>query len=270
MGVVQDGPEQVLASPKPNMAIRAWMGKAGVSIAELTDQTDFSQRTIQRWLDGTSIPHPSNARDFAHALGCEPSDLWPDRYPILNPPSDDTIAVSVYPSRARVPAAAWTSHFSAAQRNIDILVYGGTFLFDQVPEFEETLRDAAERGVIVRFLTGDSGSAAVRERGIEERIGDGLPGRCRMTLSRLEPLQGVEGIAVRVHATTLYVSMFRADEVLIANHHIHGEPASNNPSLLLNRDDDRALWNRYEKSFARIWTDARPVPGHHQLAERPS
>ncbi len=260
-------PDRPLADPQPNAALHARMAAAGLSKSEVASRTGIDQRTIQRWLDGQRVPQSRNARTLADLLGCEPADIWPSSYPVMDPPSIGTVPVSVYGSRAHVPVAVWHNHFTAAQHSIDILVYGGTFLFDTVPGFSHLIEQAAERGVTVRFLTGDSDASAVHKRGAEEGIGEGLPGRCRLTLTRLTPLLGVEGVEVRTHGTTLYVSMFRADEVLIANHHIHGSPASDNPLLLITREADPQLWNKYLASFEDIWTRARPHHRHDDYRE---
>ena len=37
------------------------------------------------------------------------------------------------------------------------------------------------------------------------------------------------GLEIRTHTTPLYTSMFRADDTLIANPHLYGAPASDNP-----------------------------------------
>jgi hypothetical protein len=126
-------------------------------------------KTVERWLSGETMPYPENARRVADALNCEPAGLWPDRFPVMNPPSAGTVAVSVYGSRADVPVSVWTELFGAAREQIDILVYGGTFLFDGVPRFRKLLTAATERGVAVRFIIGDpnqtrSRSAASRRR----------------------------------------------------------------------------------------------------------
>jgi len=235
------------------------MDHQGLSKAGLSRATKIDDRTIQRWLDGQTIPQAQNARTVADALDCQSSDLWPDAYPLLSPPSSGTIAVSVYASRAHVPAAVWQNLFSAAVAHIDICVYGGTFLFDTVPGFNGLMRSAAERGVAVRFMAGDPGSAMVHQRGTEEKIGMSLAGRCALTLERLAPLSEIEGIDIRMHGTPLYVSLFRCDDMLIANHHIHGSPASDNPALVITRAADPELWDKYETSFNTIWSDARPV-----------
>lgn len=106
----------------------------------------------------------------------------------MRPPGTGTVAVSVYGSRADIPVTVWTELFGGALEAIDILVYGGTFLFDGVARFPKLLTAATDRGVAVRFIIGDPDSAAVAQRGAEEQIGSSLAGRCRMTLARLQPL----------------------------------------------------------------------------------
>lgn len=102
-------------------------------------------------------------------LDCDPADLWPDLFPIMTPPSAGTVAVSVYSSRADVPITVWKQLFEDAAEHLDILVYGGTFLFDGLPRFTKMLAAATERGVAVRFIIGDPECATVMQRGAERR-----------------------------------------------------------------------------------------------------
>ncbi|KZS73291.1 hypothetical protein A4G26_23750 [Mycobacterium kansasii] len=96
--------------------------------------------------------------------------------PVLSPPSSRTVAVSVYGSRADVPVSVWKELFGNAVEHIDILVYGGTFLFDGLPRFTKILAAATKRGVAVRFIIGDAKSTAVAQRGEEERMFAGIQG----------------------------------------------------------------------------------------------
>lgn len=234
------------------------MMSLGLSKAVLSQKSQVDERTIQRWLDGAR-PQFQNARRVADYLECEPGELWPDIYPSLNPPSAGTIAVSVYTSRAHIPIDVWKSLFSSAQSLIDICVYGGTFLFDTVPGFNRQIQDAAERGVEVRFIAGDPDSPEVFRRGEEELIGSNLAGRCSLTLSRLRPLANVSRIQIRTHSTPLYTSMFRVDDTMIANHHVYGSPASDNPALVLTHESAPDLWDKYISSFERIWSVGSPA-----------
>ncbi|HEY8914065.1 helix-turn-helix domain-containing protein [Lacisediminihabitans sp.] len=243
----------------PNTALRYRMAALGFSKAKLAAVTKFDERTIQRWMDGQATPQADNARQVADALECTTADLWPDRFPALPAPGGGTITATVYASRSHIPVAVWRDLFTAATSYIDICVYGGTFLFDTIPGFNRLMTNAAERGVAVRFLAGDPAAANVYKRGEEEAIGNSLPGRCTMTIDRLAPIAHTDGIQIRVHGTPLYASIFRIDDTLVANHHIYGSPASDNPALILTRPTDPDLWDTYTESFDRIWAAAHPA-----------
>ncbi len=167
---------QLNKPPVPNDALAARMREKGFSEARLATAAGVDIKTVGRWVRGESLPQAVNARAAADALGCDPQALWPDLFPIMRPPGTGTVAVSVYGSRADVPVTVWTELFGGALEAIDILVYGGTFLFDGVPRFRKLLTAATERGVAVRFIIGDPDSDAVAQRGEQEEIGSTLRG----------------------------------------------------------------------------------------------
>jgi transcriptional regulator with XRE-family HTH domain len=235
------------------------MRAKGFNDTRLAEAARVSVKTINRWLSGESLPQAVNARAIADVLGVEPSDLWPDIFPVLDPPSTGTVPVSVYAGRAHVPMDVWRERFAQVREQIDVCVYGGTFLFDAVPGFLYLVEDALEQGVRARFAVGDPDSQIVYRRGEEEGIGSSLPERCRLTLARLKQLPVTPGLEIRTHRTTLYASIFRTDDELIANHHIYGAPASDNPCLLIREDDNPELWKSYRRSFERIWNTATPA-----------
>ncbi len=229
-----------------------------ISVRDLATRAACDERTILRALNGETTPQLRVAESIASVLECDAEDLWPRVGPgsVIHASAQ---WVRMFPSRAEVPIELWRDVLSGAGTRIDICMYGGTFLFDNVHGFLRIVREAAERGTQVRITVGDPGSGSVHLRGIEERIGDALAGRCRMTLSRLEPLHGVDGVEIRTHATPLYVTMFFIDDILYANHHILGSPAGDNPVFEIPRDTDPELWQNYTDSFERIWSSSRPV-----------
>ena len=118
-----------------------------------------------------------------------------------------------------------------ATEAVDILAFSALFLPDSNPDIHEQLADRAATGMRVRILLGDPASDAVRGRGDEERIDDGLAGRIRLHLRYLEPVLNRPGIEVRLHATTLYNSLYRFDQSLLINTHAYGAPAAHSPVL---------------------------------------
>jgi len=244
----------------PNATFAAAMRERGFTAEKLAKTADVDVRTVRRLMSGeTAGPHPSTADRLAKPLQTTAKELWPDRFAPPAPRSPDSRSVTMWDERADIPKTLWRSHFANAHENIDVLVYGGTFLFDSVPRFLPTLRSAIDAGVQVRVAIGDPRSQAVRQRGDEEQIGHSLAGRCELTLTHLTPLREATGLHVRVHDTPLYASLFRSDDTLIANHHIYGSPASGNPAFLLDRPDAPQVFDAYISSFDTIWDNARPA-----------
>ncbi|WP_423488432.1 helix-turn-helix domain-containing protein [Mycobacteroides sp. PCS013] len=214
---------------------------------------------VDSWIRGESMPAPTSARRAADALDCDPQDLWPDIFPTLQPLSTGTAAVSVYTRRTDIPAAAWTSFFARATEAIDILVYSGTFLFEDVPRFAKTLSNAASRGAQIRFLSGDPDTSTAELHGLDEQRERDLTGRRRMTYSRVRALSNIDGLSVRVHDNPAYTPLFRADNALITTPHLYGAPAGDSPAMLIRRDDTLELWNNHQQTFERAWNKARAM-----------
>ncbi|WP_422933312.1 helix-turn-helix domain-containing protein [Sinomonas sp. P47F7] len=245
---------------KRNALLSARMNAKAISTSALARKSGIDQRTIERWLEGETKPQRENAQAVAHALECEPHELWPQLFSPPRASGAGIIPAVFYPSRAHVPRDAWADLFGGASEQIDICVYGGTFLFDTVPRFLDLARDAARRGALIRFMAGDPTSEAVHQRGIEEQIEHSLGDRCRMTIRRLKPIADEPNVSIRVHGTPLYTSTFRADSTMVVNPHVYGSPASDNPVFILNRDTAVPVpWETYTTAFERIWATAHPV-----------
>ena len=116
-----------------------------------------------------------------------------------------------------------------------MLVFAGLFLPDGYPEIAKLLAAKAEQGTKVRLTLGDPDSDAVRRRGEEEQIGDGLAARVRLGLMYLREAIGAPGVELRFHATTLYNSIYRFDDDMLVNTHVYGAPAAHSPVLHLRR-----------------------------------
>ena len=150
---------------------------------------------------------------------------------------------------------------AGAAARIDVLVFSGTFYAQTQPKVAGMLADAAARGVEVRLCFGDPASDAVATRDREEGLCGTLAAKIRSALTYYRPLAGLEGCQVRLHATTLYASLFRYDEEVLANPHAYGEPASANPVLHLRRLDGGQVTGHYLACFDRVWETAKPWYG---------
>lgn len=238
--------------------LREVMQARGLNPRTLVGLTGLDLRTVQKAMGGLRIPRQDTAHVIAEALDVAVSDLWSSAgvRPGLDAP---TVMARVFPTRTEIPPVMWREVFGSARERIDVLVYGGTFLFDAVPSFPRIITDAAARGVRVRFAVGDPASAAVHARGNEEGIGAALAYRCQMTLTRLLPVANADGVEVRTHGTPLYTSLFFADDAVYANHHILGQPAGDNPVIELTRDAHETLFEKYTDTFEHVWATGTHV-----------
>jgi hypothetical protein len=138
--------------------------------------------------------------------------------------------------------------FSRTREELDILVYAGAFLIETL-DLAEVLECKASRGTKIRVLVGDPESQAVRTRA-EELSLTWLPQRCQSTL---DYLRRVNGICLRGHGASHYVSLFRFDDVLLANTHAYQAWACHSPVLQLRKAGSGRLFDFYARSFDRVW-----------------
>ncbi|MFH9402990.1 hypothetical protein ACH4JS_25050 [Streptomyces sp. NPDC017638] len=111
----------------------------------------------------------------------------------------------------------------------------------------------------MRILLGDLDCAAVRQRGIDEghQIMDG---KIRNALLLYRPLmRSHPDIDFRLHDSTLYNSIYRADDEMLVNPHVHGSGTYLAPVLHLRRLPGGRLFDTYANSIDHTWENARPV-----------
>ncbi|WP_182888016.1 hypothetical protein [Microbispora sp. H10885] len=148
--------------------------------------------------------------------------------------------------------------FQGASSEIDILTYSSLFLAEDTGMIS-LLASRARTGVKIRILLGDPDSPQVATRGVEEGIGaDVIAARVRNALMLYRPLQEVDGVEIRLHHTTLYNSIYRADAELLVNVHAYGTPAAQAPVLYLTAAKDEDSTAVYHTSLERIWAVAQP------------
>ncbi|BCL28088.1 hypothetical protein GCM10017557_29470 [Streptomyces aurantiacus] len=145
----------------------------------------------------------------------------------------------LYEQRADLPVSTFTDLMAQARERIDILVYAAVFLHEAYPRLNKLLTERAAGNCTVRIAIGDADSDIVQARGQEERCG--------------------HGIEVRAHGTTLYNSLYRADDQQLVNAHVWGVNAYAAPVWHLRRHETGSMFDTYAESFDAVWATATPV-----------
>ena len=100
----------------------------------------------------------------------------------------------------------------------------------------------------------------IKARGAEERFGHGIETRCQLAFMHYQPLIGVAGVNIHLHRTTLYNSIYRADDGLLVNSHVWGVSAYSALVTRLRRLMDGSLFDAYVGSFEAVWATSEPAP----------
>lgn len=237
-----------------NERLRATMTACGLTPNDVAERIEVDPKTVERWITGRT-PYRTHRWKVAKLLGVDSGYLWPDaQHDKLTLQHSGGELVGVYPNRGLVPAHLWTSLVTGARREVSLLVYAGLFWFDAYPDLITTLAAKADAGVKVRLLFGEPGSYAVEARSMEEGVD--VATRIRMAINLVSPLFEHDGVEIRLHGTTLYTSMYWADDVLLANTHVYGAPAAQSPVLHLHRVPGARLFEHYARSYELVWNQA--------------
>lgn len=241
-----------------NERLRSALLKRGLTYADLSERVQVDPKTVERWVTQARRPHRAHRLRVAAVLEEDDGFLWPETAndrPSLS--ASQAEIVEVFPNRGSVGSEFWLSMVDRAIDRIDLLAYSASFLHDVVSDFAAIVAAKARSGVRVRLLLGDPQSEAIARRGDEEGIGELLAARCRLTWNYWQSHLGAPGIEARKHGSTLYNSLFRFDDTLLANAHALGVPASQSPVLHLQKVAGGRLFDQYLSSFECAWEAAR-------------
>lgn len=242
-----------------NETLRRALADARLRDTDVAARLGVDPKTVHRWLRGR-VPHARHRWSLADLVDKDERELWPelDGYGYGPGTGDPGGTVAVYPHRAAVPTEVWRGLFGSARHNIDVLVYSGLFLVEDVG-LMRLLAERARDGVQVRLAFGDPDSPYVRTRGAEEGIDDAMGAKVRSALVLCRPLLDAEGVEIRRHDTVLYNSLYRADAEILVNTHVYGVGASRAPVLHLRRMRPESMATIYMQSFERVWDGATPL-----------
>lgn len=242
-----------------NERLRAAMAAGGWTHASLATKADVDPKSVERWVNLGRTPRRETAMRAAEAIGEDVFALWPALRQARAARAVSPELIALYEQRADVPTTAFVDLLAAARERIDILVYAAVFLHEAYPRLNELLRERAADGCAIRIAIGDAESANVQQRGQEEKFGHGIESRCRLAAMHYRSIVGVPGVELRTHGTTLYNSIYRADDQMLANAHVWGVNAYGAPVWHLRRNEGSRMFDAYAESFDAVWEAARPV-----------
>ncbi|MGW6009727.1 XRE family transcriptional regulator [Streptomyces sp. NPDC055210] len=243
----------------PNERLRAAMAAGGWTHESLAKKAEVNTKSVERWVNLGRVPRQATAVRAAELLDEDVHALWPALRQARKARSVSSELVALYPQRAELPIAAYVDVIGQARERIDVLVYAAVFLHEAYPRWNQLLTQRAAEGCVIRVALGDADSEAVQQRGEEERYGHGIESRCRLALMHYRPLLQVPGVEIRTHATTLYNSIYRADDQMLVNGHVFGVNAYGAPVWHLRKAEDNGMFDTYAQSFDAVWDTAKPV-----------
>jgi hypothetical protein len=242
-----------------NERLRTALLQRSATLEDLAAACGVDPKTAERWITVGRVPYRRHRYAAASFLQLEEMHLWPNALDDaqLADASENEI-LTVYPHRWVVPRDTWGLLFGSADTEIGILVYSGFFLADD-PGLLRLLAEKAAAGVRLRILLGDPDSDQVGIRGEDEGIDDAMAAKIRNVIVLYGPLRRLDGVEVRLHSTVLYNSIYRADDELLVNPHVHGAPAAMAPVMHLRKVAGGSMVTTYLDSFERVWSQARPL-----------
>ncbi|WP_371644866.1 helix-turn-helix domain-containing protein [Streptomyces sp. NBC_00597] len=235
------------------------MASGGWTHAGLATATGVDPKSVERWVNLGRTPRRATALRAAETLGEDVHALWPALRQARAARAVSPELVALYDQRADLPVSVLVDLLAAARERIDVLVYAAVFLHEAYPRLNDLLRERAADGCAVRIAVGDADSENVQQRGKEEKFGHGIESRCRLALMHYRPLVDVPGIELRTHGTTLYNSLYRADDQALVNAHVWGVNAYGAPVWHLRRNGNGGMFDAYADSFNAVWETARPA-----------
>ncbi|MET7646117.1 XRE family transcriptional regulator [Streptomyces sp. NPDC005426] len=243
-----------------NERLRGAIVESGLTLDQVGARLGVSAKTVERWI-GDPKRKPYRRFQFATAslLQCEVSYLWPEERTAAEvTEAGNAELIKLYPHRSVVPNRLWPQLYSQAREHFDVLVYSGFWLTEDAA-FHRVVKEKSAAGVRIRFMLGSPDSTAVVVRGEDEGIGPAMASKIRNALVNYGSLFGLPGVEFRLHDTTLYNSIYRADDEMLANGHLYGVGAYMAPVLHLQRVPGGELFDAYAESIERVWESARPI-----------
>lgn len=243
----------------PNERLRDALLRNGLTPEQMASGIGVDCKTVERWITKGRSPYPKHRHAVAAMVRENENYLWPDAVaPERAAEIGGSEVIKIYPHRNSVPRELWSRLIDNATKEVEVLVYVGMFLTED-RNLVKILREKAQAGARIRLAFGDPSSREVGRRSAEEGIGENaIAAKIGQALAFFRPLDGEPGVDIHCHGTTLYNSIYRFDDEMIANPHIYGFTAAYSPALHLRRLSAGDLFDSYSESFETVWKAGKP------------
>ncbi|OEV31517.1 XRE family transcriptional regulator [Streptomyces nanshensis] len=244
----------------PNERLRGAIVDLGMTADQVAERLGVATKTVDRWINEPNRkPYRRLQYAAASLLRCEVSYLWPEERTAAEvSAAGNAELVKLYPHRSVVTQSLWPTLYAQATRQFDVLVYSGFWLTEEAT-FLRIVKEKSAAGVPIRFMLGEPACAAVSQRGEDEGIGPAMGAKIKNALVNYGALFSLPGVEFRLHSTTLYNSLYRADDEMLVNGHVYGVGAYMAPVLHIQRVPGGELFDTYAESIERVWEAARPI-----------
>jgi hypothetical protein len=242
-----------------NMRLRTALMAAKLTVDDVARELMVDPKTVQRWIKGRR-PHPRHRWALTSLLHESEEYLWPDG--AIASGSGVTCSeeiVAAFAHRADATPTRWWGLLEEAEVHIDLLGYAMLHLPEQHPDLMPLLRSKADNGCSIRLTLVDPLSDEARRRDREEGLDDGLIARIRTSTKYFSELAGSRNIAMRLHSTPMYNSIFRFDDQMLVTPHIFATPGSRAPMLHLRRLRQGGIFDGFVHHFEGVWATSEPV-----------
>ena len=229
--------------------LRRALNDADLDVDDVARAVGVNHRTVQRWIAGR-VPYPRYRRAIAKLVESDEAELWPG---VASPGAGTSTSeiVTVYSTRADVPAELWQQMLKRGRREVDLLGSALLYLFEGDPAFMDALwRTRCD----VRIALGDPNSTMVAQRDAELGLGGTLAAKIQASVQtlrhrRLKELEGVS-FELRLHSAPMYCSLLRVDDEMLVTPHLYGRPGRvDTPVLHLRRHEQNGIFASYLYHF---------------------
>jgi hypothetical protein len=246
-----------------NEILRRALLNAHLNEVDVAARLEVDPKTVRRWLEGR-LPYSRHRWALAGLLNLNETDLWPELHRAQTRPAE---LLAIYPHRSSIPRDTWRNLFASAKHEIGILDISSLFLAED-SAIIRVLAQRMEAGVRIRIALHDPNGKRDSRLQAREDVKSTEATDVLTALKLYHVLQDKQGIAFRFHRSTLYNSIYRADNELLVNQHAYGVPASDGPVLHLRLHSLSSMAAPYFRSFESLWNTARPRPDQPEVKTR--